>query len=196
MLRRERRVIGALVSRAHSGNAVLRPHPALDCGLRLSNTGDWAAPFEKHHVTPPAIHAANPLPRSHNSKPGLPAQGETRGVLRKDAPLKRPDPRALGRLHDRREKRHPDILPAGARRHINTDLRDTGIHGSAENRAQRGPSDDLVAASRSETGRQLIPVPHFPLRRGVARGKALEIDSAHGSPILRRQRSDLEGIGR
>jgi len=41
-------------------------------GLRLSNTDDWAAPFEKHHVTPPAIHAANPLPRSHNSKPGLP----------------------------------------------------------------------------------------------------------------------------
>ena len=103
MLRRERRVIGALVSRAHSGNAVLRPHPALDCGLRLSNTGDWAAPFEKHHVTPPAIHAANPLPPSHNSKPGPPAQGETRGVLWKDTRLKRPDSRALGRLHDGQE---------------------------------------------------------------------------------------------
>jgi len=72
MQRRQRWVISTLVSRAHSGNAVLRPHPAWIVGPRLSNTGDWAAPFEKHHVTPPTIQAANPLPRSHNSKPGLP----------------------------------------------------------------------------------------------------------------------------
>ncbi len=67
-LRRQRRVLG---SRAHSGNAVLRLRRWV-VRLGPSNTGDRAAPFEQHHVTPLAIHAANPLPRSHNSKPGLP----------------------------------------------------------------------------------------------------------------------------
>ena len=66
MLRRERWVIGTLVSRAHSGNAVLRPHPALDCGataFKHRRLGCAVREASRHATGHPCSQSASAFPQ-------------------------------------------------------------------------------------------------------------------------------------
>src|SRR5207253_580342 len=62
----------------------------------MRSRDEVAAALEQQHVAPDAVQLAEPLATADDLEPDTLVQADARLVLREDAGLDRPDPRALG----------------------------------------------------------------------------------------------------